>query len=273
MERGRAPASELLLTTVFDARLVDNVDISKLSDVELCDRAVKLAALQRECVWELVETLVAMDERRSSTKTHGMTLFQFCICKLRLSEAAAYRRIRAARAIELFPPISPLLRDGELTLEGIALLHPHLEGADATALVSQARGKRTQEIECLIAQMTQSPPPRRDVIRYVPKPPMPPQLRDSETLALTIKESPSSPDRGPTVPETPPPINAPSVRIAFTADAAFHERLRLTQAAMRHKYPDGRLEGIFFDALDALLRRVRPWAYKKARRGKACAAG
>jgi len=50
------------------------------------------------------------------------------------------------------------------------------------------------------------------------------------------------------------------VRIAFTADARFFKLLKEAQAAMRHKYPNGRLDGVFRDALEALLRKKRPWA-------------
>ena len=67
------------------------------------------------------------------------------------------------------------------------------------------------------------------------------------------------------IPETKPAVAKidPGVRIAFTADAEFHGLLLETQAAMRHKYPDGRLDGVFRDALRALLRKIRPWAYRQ----------
>ena len=65
----------------------------------------------------------------------------------------------------------------------------------------------------------------------------------------------------PSCPPSKPDRHA--VRIGFTADEAFFNLLKEAQAAMRHKYPDGRLDGVFRDALEALLRKKRPWAFPR----------
>ena len=62
------------------------------------------------------------------------------------------------------------------------------------------------------------------------------------------------------------------VRIAFTADEELHTMVLRSQQLMRHKYPDGRLEGIFRDALKLLIEekdlglKAAKAAERKARR-------
>jgi len=239
------------------------VDISRLTAEELWARLLSLAEIERGATCDLVETLAEIDRRGLHKEHEYVSLFECCVHKLGFSEAAAYRRIRAARSMKLFPPIGPLLRQGKLTLESIALLHPYLKDADAASLVSAASGKRVWEIERLIAGR-RTEEPRRDVVRFIAPAlaiALPPPLREEPLF-----EPPAAGPRetAPLPAATPIPPSGPSrhaVRIGFTADEAFFNLLKEAQAAMRHKYPDGRLDGVFRDALEALLRRKRPWAY------------
>lgn len=297
---------------------MNHVDISRLSAEELWTRLLELAKIERGATCDLVETLAETD-RRGLYKDHSyVSLFECCVHKLGFSEAAAYRRIRAARSLKLFPPIGPLLRQGRLTLESIALLHPFLKEPDAAALVSAAAGKRVWEVERLVASR-RTEEPRRDVVRFiapssaapatVPAPresslfelpaaasaPTPPATEDSPIEPPAAASTPpgegcpsiaaptaGSPAPAPPSPAPPPPTSPPpaypspalppptpapapphAVRIAFTADESFFRLMTEAQAAMRHKYPNGRLDGVFRDALEALLRKKRPWAFPR----------
>ena len=253
---------------------MDSVDISRLTAEELWTRFLSLAKIERGAVCDLVETLAEID-RRGLYKDHEyISLFECCVHKLGLSEAAAYRRIRAARALKLFPPIGPLLRQGRLTLESIAVLHPFLKDPDAATLVSAAAGKRVWEVERLIASRRMEEP-RRDVVRFVAA---------ALAVPLTAATRSESPLFEPRVAEPPPEtalettaaaraiaaLESPptqtsrhAVRIAFTTDESFFKLLKEAQAAMRHKYPNGRLDGVFRDALVALLKKKRPWSFPK----------
>lgn len=261
---------------------MDNVDISKLTNDELIRRTEDLAADLRTKTCELVESLVELDRRKLYLDS-GPSLFEYCVSKLKMSEAAAYRRIRAARAFQAYPPVKDLLRSGALTLESLVLLHPFLNDADAGALVANATGKRIWEVERLVASR-RTETPRRDVVRFIapiqPAPNLAVEIEETTlfappTIALSTVAPPDplpavlAPVRRPeqpktasvaTVPATVIPAASSGVRIAFTADAAFFKLLKETQAAMRHKYPDGRLDGIFRDALKALMKKKRPWA-------------
>lgn len=272
---------------------MNSVDISRLSAEQLWERLIELAKMERGATCDLVETLAEAD-RRGLHKDHAyVSLFECCVHKLGFSEAAAYRRIRAARALKLFAPIGPLLRQGKLTLESVALLHPFLKDEDAAALVASASGKRVWEVERLVAAR-RTEEPRRDVVRFVApalaEPIAVPETADSPLFSFPAvalpgpailperrsdppAEAPRPPIIGsvqPPVPDEPPaasgrheaplPPSRHAVRIAFTADESFFRLLKEAQAAMRHKYPNGRLDGIFRDALTALLKKKRPWA-------------
>lgn len=287
------------------------MDIQRLTNEELIRRTEELAADVRTKTCDLVESLAEMDRRKLYQDFHYASLFEYCIHKLRMSEAAAYRRIRAARAFQAYPPVKPLMRDGKLTLEALALLHPYLNDADAGKLVSEASGKRVWEVERLIASR-RTEEPRRDVVRFIAPIPAAPAAvpEDSGSSLFELPAAASAPTTpapiaAPVEPATvapfpppdrtsPPPdeaasaVSTPSaassavqaiscpacaerasppprhaVRIAFTADESFFRLMTEAQAAMRHKYPNGRLDGVFRDALEALLRKKRPWAFPR----------
>lgn len=279
------------------------MDISRLTDEELLTRAEGLAADERASMCDLIETLSAIDDKKLYRGRGYLSLFEYCVFKLRHSDSAAYRHIRAARAVRIFPPIAALLRSGALPLESVVVLHPYLEDADAASLVAAATGKRVWEVERLVASR-RTEAPRRDVVRFIaPALAAPVTVPDTRSLfdphaavsapaASTPRVAPSPPpdrtcppsdEAAPSVcapPAAPPAVHAPSgpanpageppssrhaVRIAFTADESFFRLMKEAQAAMRHKYPSGRLDGVFRDALEALLRKKTPWADRKAR--------
>mgnify|MGYP001559427141 CR=1 FL=1 len=270
--------------------LVDNsgpvncVDIRRLTDDELLRLSDELARRARAAVGDLIESLAEIDARKLYMTCGYASLFDYCVCRLKLSEAAAYRRIRAARAVRAYPPIGLMLFSGKLTLESLAILHPFLNDADAGALLNEASGKRVWEVEKLVAGR-RGRAPLRDTVRFIPlqapgplpqtPPPDQPSL-DSMVSGRSMSSDPRLPEitaqpdaaHAGTSPSLPAPkantqaMASPGVRVAFTADASFFQLLRQAQAAMRHKYPNGRLDGIFRDALEALLRRQHPWTIR-----------
>lgn len=242
------------------------MDNLSLSNEQLHVKARELVHEERERLLDLLEVLATIDERRAYRDLQCASLYEYCVASLGLSEAAAYRRIRAVRAIRLFPPIAVLLREGRLTLETTTLLHPHLEGPDASSLVSQAAGKRTWQVARLLAAR-QAPPPQRDIIRFaapVETPRLPEALPLLDTSERESTDEPVMP--APAAPSCPVPavIATPSIqpskpsfsiRVAFTADERFWVLLQRARAVLRHKYPDGRLESVLGDALALLLKR------------------
>jgi hypothetical protein len=278
---------------------VDKTNIRYLSDDELWKTVERLADSAREAAIDLAEALSELDRRGLPERSPYASLHAYCTQKLLMTDASAYRYIRAARALRLFPPLGPALRNGRISFEAIVVLHPFLKDPDASDLVADALGKSIGEIERLVAPR-RTEEPRKDVVRLIaaapakrPSPaesdamPAAPPIDAQRTeFSLIPNESPAAapPSRAyesreelyasvpPASPVSPSVPARHHVRIGFTADESFAQLLEEVQAAMRHKYPDGRLEGIFRDALKALLKKNRPWATPKpAPRGAATA--
>jgi hypothetical protein len=255
---------------------VNNVDIFDLSDDELLARTGALALQARVSNADLIEHLAEIDRRDLSIKRDYGSLYEYCIHRLKMSDGAAYRRIRAARTFRAFPPVTTLLRDGRLTVESLVMLHPFRHAEDIASLVLKAAGLRSRQLEELLAGRG-DPGPSKDVIQFVaPATPKPaadltalPLLAEHNGAASTGEPSGAEPAAPPDKPRPPATdIARSSVRIAFTADAEFFRYLPQARSLLRHKYPDGRLEGVIKDALVALLAKKDPvfrWQAAKTR--------
>lgn len=260
------------------------VDISKLTNEEVWRRFLSLAAEERVVIADLVACLAEVDSRTLVRKRDWPSLFEYCVYSLQWSESAAYRRIRAARAVRRYPIILEMLRDGRLHLEGVVILHAFIDDADFASLLLKAAGMTTKRIESLVADRRRDPPVR-DSMRFVgisPHPVMaaePPAALDFTPIHLpdhagspvdaparhvAVAASPpppvenaESPAKLDSPPSRPPEVPARPrlVRVAFTADEGLHRMVLHAQQLMRHKYPDGSLEGIFRDALRLLIEK------------------
>jgi hypothetical protein len=228
--------------------------VVRLSDDELWERTRILAAQERASTVDLVAHLAELDDRGLWSDHEYASLFEYCVHALKMSEGAAYKRIRAARASRKRPELLDLLRDGRLSLAAVSLLHAHLDDPDGAALIRRACGMRIRTLEALLADR-QPPGPARDVVRFVARPPAPPEpIANDATLfsavAAASNEVPASRVAAASKPSA-------AVRISFTADDQFLRLLESAQRALRHKFPDGRLEAVLGDALKALLAKKR----------------
>jgi hypothetical protein len=231
-----------------------------LNDEALLSRLDNLAKQERESVADVVEHLAEMDRRDLAVRRAYPSLFEYCVKKLGYSEAAAYHRIRAARAAARDPRVVELLRQGDLTIEAVALLNPYLRAPENARLLEEARGKTKREVEAMVARFSPQPQPR-DSIRMISVRPVPDPSSTEETplfQAEAPRDQPFAPGKA-----------GDRVHVAFTAPPAFLDTLERVRELCRHKFPEGRLEDIMNAALEALLERKDPdrWA-EPARRGK-----
>lgn len=135
-----------------------------LPDDELLRRVRALAVREYAATARLVAHLAEVDARRLYLGEGYASLYLFCVLGLKLSEHAAYGRIRAARIVRRFPRILDELSAGNLTLTAIVLLTPHLTGLNHLELMRAARGKTRREIEEMLAAR-QPLPPANDLVR------------------------------------------------------------------------------------------------------------
>jgi len=239
-------------------KIVNSVDIFRLSNEALWRGLKDLSSRERVLAADAV-AYVAEIQRRRLHEEHGWTsMFDYCVRSLRWSEATAFRRTRAARAVGAFPIILEMLYDGRLHVEGVVILHAFLEDVDFPALLLKAVGKTAKEIEWLVADR-RTEPVLRDVMRVIgvqPAEALP--VLASATLPLDFQqESPGELSSvGPRNDASSPVVPAPRLtRVAFTADEVLRGMVLRAQQLMRHKYPNGSLEGIFKDALKLLIEK------------------
>lgn len=232
---------------------METVDIIALGDAELLIRTESLARVEKAALADLIESLAEVDKRRLWKGTHS-SFFEYCVHRLRLHPASAYHRIRAVRAFRTFPPILELMRAGRLSLEAVVLLNPHLAGHDAAELVGKALGMNHRQLESFLAARRPEPP-KPDSIRFLGPAPSP-SLPSLPLLALQAGNSTPADAPAPAGgPESPHETAPRAVRFSFTGD---EELLRLIDRArqlLRHKYPDGRLEGVIRTALKLLVEK------------------
>lgn len=243
---------------------------SQLSDAALEARLKTLVLEERECTADVVEYLMVADERKLFLQRHYRNLFEYCRYFLGYPEGAAFKRIRAARAAQVSSLVLPMLRSGRLHLSATVLLHPHLDAANAHELLETVSGLSKREIEALLADRFGTRLASRDKItpgrRQTPE-------TASETQACSLPLAAENSGEGAPqadCPEGVKPVLAASPELAglvampreyrfgFTADADFRRLLYRAQALLRHKYPDGRLAGVLYDALKLLVAKRDP---------------
>lgn len=242
--------------------------LKSLDAEALLERLKSLAHRENENAADVIEHLAEADRQRLCEGKGYPSSYHYCVKELGYSEAAAYFRIRAARASRRYPQIIEWLRIGELHLESVVRLHPHLIGAPGAELLERARGLSSREVLAMVAELS---PEKRlpDVIRSLG--PVPVDKSSSSSGAGNV---PSLPFAGPVeesgplqpvsagpLPQAVPersPLLLRLIRIAFTADQELLSLIQRAREVLRHKYPEGRLERIFKDALIALLEKRDP---------------
>jgi hypothetical protein len=238
---------------------------SLLSDAALVTELASLAGRERGTTAQLIAHLAEFDARRLYLGAGFPSLFTYCVEVLRLSEAAAYNRIEAARAARRFPLILGRLAEGTLNMTTVRLLASHLTAENHLELLAAASGKSRRAVEELRARYFPQPDVTSSV-RKLPTPkPMPAPLAAaasatarSEPLAgpsllglATQAAAPPSP-RSPIV----APLAPDRYAIRFTTSAETYEKLRLAQDMLRHAVPTGDTAEIIDRALTVLLKEL-----------------
>jgi hypothetical protein len=178
-----------------------------------------------------------------------------------LSEQDAYSRVAVARAARRFPVVFERLQSGDLNLNAVRLLAPHLTAENHREALDSARGKNKLQVEEIAARLA----PRPDVppsIRKLPawKPhALPPTSASAIVSASTPAGGPpvsAPPSLGPLSPRTSAQVEVLSpdrYRVQVTIGGVTLEKLQLAKDMLRHALPTGDEAAILDRALSALL--------------------
>lgn len=224
-----------------------------MKDEDLWEAMKALAAEERPVVAVVVEHLAEVDRRELYTDRGYRSLYDYCVYSLKYAEGAAYRRIRAARAVLKRPELLKDLLSGALSLETLTLLHPHLEAPYFDDLLARARTRTTREVEMIAAEYGLAVR-ARDVMRFI-------GMETSGTSpGNAVAAGALTPSPAGAIPLQPVSaaiavLAKKLVRVSFTADEELYKMVLRAQQLLRHKYPNGCLEGVFKDALKLLIEK------------------
>ncbi len=261
---------------------MNSYSLTHLSDQTLLRDLVAIVAQDRRTTAALLAHIAEVDARRLYAPAGYPSMFSYCVGELHLSEDAAFKRIRAARAARQFPALFDALADGRLHLAAVVLLTPHLSAESADELVAAATHKSKAEIEQLLAARF----PQPDVLTLVTAIPQASASPSAETCASTDLETgtayvaPGRENRqlapGP-VAEYPrlKPLAPQRFALQLTIGQSAHDKLRYAQELLSHQLPSGDIADIFERALDALIPQLerRKFAATDAPRNGASRSG
>ena len=238
-----------------------------LADDALTAELGLLAGREREATAAFIVHLAEFDARRLYEGAGHQSMFSYCRSVLRLSEDAAYNRIKAARAARLFPAIVGMLTDGQLSPTTVRLLAPHLTVENHESLLAAAAGKGKDEVEELRASWFPQPDvspsvrklPSRVVVaaEVAPRqaamiPDDPPVAPPSTTAGVAVGFGGVS-NGLPSKPALVRPLAPERYEIRFTAGAETRDLLREAQDLLGHAVPTGDLAAVFHRALTVLV--------------------
>jgi hypothetical protein len=195
----------------------------------------------------------------------------YCVDELRLSEDAAYKRIRAGRAARDFPMLFDAVARGDLSLAAVHLLASHLTEGNAADLMAAAAGKRRVEIEALLAArfpcseflaIGEVARLNQTLVQLAPGPvdagnslsandPIPQsEVRDAHARIARLATD------DPAVRPRVTPVSAERYLLHVPIDRATHDKLKHAVALLGHAIPSGDVAQVLDRALDTLVRTL-----------------
>jgi len=261
-------------------------ECAKLNDEDLV-RAVKfLAERARHNEIRLLAHLSEFDSRRLCLDQGYRSLFEYCTGTLGFDEQESYRRIRAARVIRGFPEALAALDRRKVNVSALVILSPWLTRENVSAWLKAAEGNPKRQLEALVAaRYPQAPQP--DAIRNLPQSPVvvsgtPPAAYETvasgnnegsndgpASLPIEWAPLPAPPGRLMDGWQQLAPVSADRVRVGFDAASIVAQLIERVRQVLRHKYPEGRLEDLIREALEAYLDRKDPQRRMELKTAKA----
>ena len=126
--------------------------LTHLSDESLRRELFTAAASEKEATAELLAHIAEFDHRKLFLPAAHPLMLDYCMVELRLSEEAAKKRIRVARAGHACPGVFEALASGRVHLGGLVVLAGHLSPQNASELLAAATHKSREAIERLVKE-------------------------------------------------------------------------------------------------------------------------
>ncbi|HKP59081.1 MAG TPA: HNH endonuclease signature motif containing protein [Polyangiales bacterium] len=228
--------------------------VARLDDVALMVGLQRLVRQDRALTARLLLHLGEVEARGLYREQAFSSMFEYAVEALRMSDAEAYVRLRAAKIAREFPLILQMLDRNELHLTAVKLLAPHLTQANHVEVLERARARTKREVEKLVAELAPKPdvpsvvrklPSARPAARVVPPPEVGPAPAELPVRELRLE--------APAQTQWTTPLSPGRYKVQFTATQVLHDKLQQLKDLMRHQIPDGDLCVIFERAADLLI--------------------
>jgi len=199
---------------------------------------------------ESVALIAVLDHRRDYLGAGYSCMLEYCMGRLHMSQARAFRRIQVARVALKFPQVFELLADGRLSVATASVLAPNLTPESAVELLAASAFRSRDEILRLLAE-------RSRVVATVPagssgaslvetgtSSPAPGQVNSLEDLcappvdaAALGPQAPARADNSRRGRISPSATGGYDVRLTITNEE--HDVLRRATALLGHAVPSG----------------------------------
>ncbi len=256
---------------------MEDVRLDGVSDEGVLERVEVLVGRSNETTAELLAYLAEVDSRGLHLGQACGSLFAYCVERLHMSEAAAGKRITAARAARRFPVLLGMIARGEIHLCGVSLLAAHLTEENHAELLARARHLSKRAIEKLVAEIAPRPDVRSRVVALPSGAAAPAGEPVRSTGQLDSAQEVHAPGRAgeQASPAVVAPLAPRRYQIRLTVDEETHAALCQLQDLLSHRIPNRDPAAIISRALAHELERTlarktgateRPRAQKVARR-------
>ncbi len=128
-----------------------------MSDDRVLEGVESIARRSNGITAELLAYLAEVEARGLHLREACSSLFAFCVERLHMSEAAAGKRITAARTARRFPRVLEMIARGDIHLTAVNMLAAHLTEENHAELLARARHRSKRDIEKLIAEIAPRP--------------------------------------------------------------------------------------------------------------------
>src|SRR5215831_7353511 len=206
-------------------------DMSDLSAHDLLTQLRQSLGSERTALADFLVALAELDRRRLFVELGHPSAWSFCCRALGLSETATHYRLLAARQVQEQPALADQIREGRLCITTLAKLSRILTHENREALVAEAAGKPTREVEKIVARLDPKPVPG-DVTRPAP--------------ALVSTQAP----------EQTQVLTESLLRKHLTVDGEYEQLLAQARAALSRKMPGASEVEILKTGLREIVRQA-----------------
>ncbi len=126
-------------------------NFENIENRQLIEELVTLVKSEHDLVSGMVEYLAEIEVRKTYVPMGFSSLYDYCHKGLGLSRNKSFNRSKAARSIQFFPGLLPLLKNGDLSESVIGMISPKLTHANYDKVIKNVRGKSKRKAEMFMS--------------------------------------------------------------------------------------------------------------------------